>query len=45
VAIVAAVAAAAPLIFDLLPIPKVPPMVTEIIAGIVIREHSRPAPW
>ena len=35
-AIVAAVAAAAPLIFDLLPIPNVPPMVTEILAGILI---------
>ncbi len=35
-AIVAAVAAAAPLIFDLLPIPDVPPMVTEILAGILI---------
>ena len=31
----AAVAAAAPLIFDLLPLPKVPPMVTEIIAGLI----------
>jgi Kef-type K+ transport system membrane component KefB len=36
---VAAVAAAAPLVFDLLPLPKVPPMVTEILAGIVIGPH------
>jgi Kef-type K+ transport system membrane component KefB len=36
---VAAVAAAAPLVFDLLPLPKVPPMVTEIIAGILIGPH------
>jgi Kef-type K+ transport system membrane component KefB len=36
---VAAVAAAAPLIFDLLPLPKVPPMVTEIIAGLLIGPH------
>ena len=35
----AAVAAAAPLVFDLLPLPKVPPMVTEILAGIVIGPH------
>ena len=35
----AAVAAAAPLIFDLLPLPKVPPMVTEIIAGLLIGPH------
>src|SRR4051794_17502684 len=39
VVIVAAVAAAAPLMFDLLPLPKVPPMVTEIVAGMVIGPH------
>jgi Kef-type K+ transport system membrane component KefB len=39
VALVAAVAAAAPLVFDLLPLPKVPPMVTEIIAGLLIGPH------
>jgi Kef-type K+ transport system membrane component KefB len=33
------VAAVAPLLFDLLPLPKVPPMVTEILAGIVIGPH------
>jgi predicted Kef-type K+ transport protein len=36
---VAAAAVAAPLVFDLLPLPKVPPMVTEIIAGILIGPH------
>jgi Kef-type K+ transport system membrane component KefB len=36
---VAAAAVAAPLVFDLLPLPKVPPMVTEIVAGILIGPH------
>jgi hypothetical protein len=39
-AIAMAVAAAAPLLVELLPLPKAPPIVTEIVAGVLPRAWS-----